>query len=80
LRFVAGLQAIFVTVIGWNIFFRHLGNRIEKITASARRLNAPFQEEAFRRRLKQIEESLAKKGTHTVQAILGLDDPYNHAA
>jgi len=59
LRFIAGLQATCVTVIGYNILFRHLGNRLEEITRAATKLNDPFQDKLLRTKISRAEVILS---------------------
>ncbi len=66
IRFIGGLQATCVAVIGYNILFRHLGSRLEKITAVAVRLRSPFEEELLKARMRSIEEELLRLGTSQV--------------
>jgi hypothetical protein len=63
IRFIGGIQATCIAVMGYNILFRHLGSRLDKITAAASKLHNPFEEEMLRLRMQKVEESLAKVGT-----------------
>lgn len=55
IQFLGGLQALVVTFIGWNIFFRHLSSRFQRIAVAASELHSPFDDAAFRQKLGQIE-------------------------
>lgn len=59
LRFIAGLQATCVTIIGYNILFRHLGNRLEKIRRAAVNLHDPFQNDLLRAKISRAETILS---------------------
>jgi hypothetical protein len=62
LRFIAGLQATCVTVIGYNILFRHLGNRLDKITRAAVKLRNPFQDQLLVTKISRAESVLSNFG------------------
>jgi hypothetical protein len=66
IRFIGGLQATYIAVIGYNILFRHLGSRLDKITAVACKLGNPFQEELLKARMQKVEEALSK---HVAQPL-----------
>lgn len=51
IRFVAGLQGIAVTVMGWNIFFRNLNSKFERLAGTAEELRTRFDEEIYRQKL-----------------------------
>jgi hypothetical protein len=60
IKFIAGLQAIFISAVGWTIFFRHLGARFEKVAIAAARLRGPFEDEMVRQRLIQLQARLSQ--------------------
>ncbi len=62
IRFIGGLQAIFISAIGYAIFFRHLGDGLESVTSAATQLRGPFQDELLRDRLIRVEQMLSEKG------------------
>jgi hypothetical protein len=50
IRGIAGLQAIAVTVMGWNICFRQLGSKLDGITSAATELCATFDQDDYRQK------------------------------
>jgi hypothetical protein len=63
IRFVAGLQATSVMIIGYNILFRHIGNRLDRITKVAAKLRDPFRGDTFITKLSQVEGVLSQCNT-----------------
>ena len=63
IKFVAGLQATCVSIIGYNILFRHLGNRLDRITKTANKLCEPISREAFKARMNAVERLLSQVPT-----------------
>jgi hypothetical protein len=61
IRFVAGLQATCVSIIGYNIMFRHIGNRLERITKAATKLRSPFQSDPLPAKISKAEVALTKR-------------------
>jgi hypothetical protein len=59
IRLIAGLHAIVIGFLGWNLFARHLGERLEHITVAASQLRGPLQDEAVKVRLSKIGEILS---------------------
>lgn len=59
IRFIGGLQATCVAAIGYNIMFRHLGNRLDKISRAAAKLRNPFEEELLKARMQRVEDTLS---------------------
>jgi hypothetical protein len=55
-----GLQAIAFTLIGWNIFIRHLNTRFERIALAASELRGSFEDNILRVKLRSIQEEAAK--------------------
>lgn len=60
IRVIGGLQAVFMSIVGYNIWFRHLGNHLEKMTATAARFRGQLQDENLGARISQIEVLLAQ--------------------
>jgi hypothetical protein len=58
IQLLGGLQALIVTLIGWNIFFRHLSDRFMRITKAASELCSPFEDALFRAKLDVIENAV----------------------
>ncbi|HSY35594.1 MAG TPA: hypothetical protein VK814_07590 [Acidobacteriaceae bacterium] len=62
LKLIAGLQAVALTVMGWNIFFRHLSGRFESIAIAAADFRSTMQEESYRKKLSLVA-AFASSGT-----------------
>ena len=60
IQFLGGLQALAVTLLGWNIFFRHLNSRFEKIAIAASELRHSFEDKVLRVKLSVIQEQTSK--------------------
>jgi len=69
IRFVAGLQATCVSIIGYNILFRHIGNRLDKITKVAMKLHDPLKSELFRTKLNEVEVTLSKHHNNKTSSL-----------
>lgn len=63
IQFLGGLQALVVTFVGWNIFFRHLSSRFQRIAVAASELHSPFDDIGLRQKLNQIERAAAQDKT-----------------
>jgi hypothetical protein len=70
IRFIGGIQATFVAIAGYNILFRHLGSRLDKITNAASRLLDPIEQDELKMRIRHLEEHLPK----TPPPVRGLID------
>ena len=60
IKFIAGLQATCVLIIGYNVLFRHLGNRLDRITKVAAKLREPIHEESFKLKMSTAEGLLSQ--------------------
>jgi len=69
IRLIAGLQGIAVTVIGWNIFSRHLGDHLDKLVNAAVELRVPFDNELFKKQIVLIEQVSAKADAQKVASV-----------
>jgi hypothetical protein len=63
IRLIGGIQATCVSIIGYNVLFRHLGNRLDKITKAALSLRSPFAEESLKAKMSIVENMLSKPGS-----------------
>jgi hypothetical protein len=59
IRFIGGLQATCVSIVGYNILFRHLGNQLERIAKAADSLHRPFVNESFKQKMSRVEDMLS---------------------
>jgi hypothetical protein len=60
IQLVGGLQAVAVTLLGWNIFFRHLNNRFERIAVAASELRGAFEDRVLQVKFALLKEQAAK--------------------
>ncbi len=65
IQFMGGLQAVAITLIGWNIFFRHLNSRFERIAVAASELRGSFEDKVLRVKLTLIQQQAALSSTTT---------------
>jgi hypothetical protein len=63
IRLIAGLQAIAVTVMGWNIFFRQLSSKFNSVAGVATEFRENFQEETYRRKLAIVASLTSRAST-----------------
>lgn len=66
IRSVAGLQAIAITLMGWNVFFRHLGGRFERLATAAEELRLKFDDETYRSKSERVASIIQAKKTRPV--------------
>lgn len=59
IRFIGGLQATCITIIGYNVLFRHLGNQLDRIAKAADSLHDPFVDESFNVKMSRVEGMLS---------------------
>jgi hypothetical protein len=60
IQLIGGLQPIAFTLIGWNIFIRHLNTRFERIALAASELRSSFEDNVLRVKLTLIQQQAAK--------------------
>ncbi len=60
IRFVAGLQAIAVSIIGWNVFIQNFNNRFESLAKAAVELQQPLTTEDLRMKVQVLELEIEK--------------------
>jgi len=60
IQLIGGLQAIAFTLIGWNIFIRHLNSRFERIALAASELRSSFEDNVLRVKLALIQQQATK--------------------
>jgi hypothetical protein len=71
IKLIAGLQATCVSIIGYNVLFRHLGNRLDAITKIATSLRGPLQREEFKLTIGAVESKLsAGSATQDTEPVL----------
>jgi len=61
IRLIAGLQAIAVTVMGWNIFFRQLSSKLDRVANAADEMRGIFKEEEYRRKSELVASFVKRK-------------------
>jgi hypothetical protein len=59
IRFIGGLQATCVSIVGYNILFRHLGNQLDRIAKAADSLHHPLVDESFKLGMGRVENLLS---------------------
>jgi hypothetical protein len=59
IQLLAGLQAIAVGIMGYNIFFRHLSGRFERIAVAASELRIPINDVELKGKLIIIEQFIS---------------------
>jgi hypothetical protein len=59
IRFIGGLQAIAVSVMGWSIFMRHLSGKFERIALAAAELRSPLQDEVLKAKITLLERAVS---------------------
>ncbi len=60
IKLIAGMQATCVSIIGYNILFRHIGNRLVTITKAAMKLRDPLGADPLITILSQAESALSR--------------------
>lgn len=60
MQFIGGLQAVAVTLVGYNIFFRHLNSRFERIAVAATELRGSFEDKVLRVKFSFIQEQVSR--------------------
>jgi len=70
IQLIAGLHAIAIGLMGWNIFSRHLGNRLEKISTAAAEFQLQLADSSLKAKLVLIETSVPRSsGSQATDAI-----------
>jgi hypothetical protein len=63
IRFVAGLQAVALTAMGWNIFFRHLSGKFNEVAVAAAEFRSTMQDENYRQKIALVASLSSSKTT-----------------
>lgn len=59
IRIVGGIQCLCVTLVGYNLVFRHLGNHLDRMTRAAASLRDPLQSADIRATMTRVENLLS---------------------
>lgn len=59
IRFIGGVQAVCISIVGYNVLFRHLGSQFDRIAKAADSLHDPFVDESFKVKMSRVEEVLS---------------------
>lgn len=68
---LGGLHAVAVTLMGWNIVYRNVSNKFERIATAAIELRIPFEESVYQEKLQMFTQaaSLSASATPIAQKI-----------
>ena len=69
IRLIAGIQAIVIGAMGYNILFRHFTNKINRLSDAARELGKPLQDQELMCLVERYADNVTLKPTTPVTEI-----------